>query len=381
MSRIALVAGFAARIVSLVTLSSTHCLAASPSNDPARYAWETLAQNSSPVSVTDHRAKWERWRSSGYLFGKPEIKHNCAPDDEGKELVQSVEFTILSGLRAPPAEGFELRFNSFVCQSVLGQGLFSVTGRMKAFKVGKDIVFPDGSIALKGKWIKGNCDAKRFHCGVDKSGSPLRLIALHLAIKHPLTPSWFWATWEHESVIQTPGYAEVGMCCNDGFGFRSQVPTPALKDLLRQNGLGGEWQHYRLVGTQTEFEEHGAPTYLGNTEIEAGFARASSCITCHARATTDSFGAPMDIFRCDLKCAPTGTGGASDKCQPTSCLPSYRGSDKCNPNACLTSYNGRIEPSWYLDSDKRVKYIKTGFIWSLSDGSLSVLYPLRKPAK
>jgi hypothetical protein len=53
------------------------------------------------------------------------------------------------------------------------------------------------------------------------------------------------------------------------------------------------WRNYRLKGTQTKFTEaDGSTTLVGASTAEGGFVNSSSCMTCHATASTDAYGNP-----------------------------------------------------------------------------------------
>ncbi len=351
----------------LAVLTAACPLRSAPAADdplgyPDEFAWRTLARS---TGSSDPKGGWEHWPNNVQMFTGE--RPDCKSRDNTKVLVRSVEFASMElnrSLRVVPEAGdFELRFNQIACESAVSQGLYELKGRIDAFRKQKDIQFRDGSIAFKGRWETGVCDPQIYHCGIASDRSSVRLIALHLAVKHRLTPNWFWATWEHDSVVHQAGYA--GMCCKDAFGDMNGQATSALQQVLQQNGLGREWQHYHLVGTQTDFESGGAPTFLGNAAIETNATQRSSCITCHARASTNGIGATMNIFRCDLSCDAHGTGGTPHQCNPS----------------CLVSYYGNPDPGWFRNSNGQLMYVKVGFLWSILDGALPELLRLTRPGK
>lgn len=170
------------------------------------------------------------------------------------------------------------------------------------------------------------------------------LIALHVSSKD--TPNWIWASFEHAG---NPGRCDY-TGCNDSYGYRSPdttasgqasnytKPNTRCDDLLIANWVydqgsryaggaitpalnsvfaalkigqgtktGSEpsmsdpaWLSYRLKGSQTGFTDSmGRPTHLGNSVTEGGFVISSSCITCHARASTNAAGTiplPLGVF-------------------------------------------------------------------------------------
>jgi hypothetical protein len=267
---------------------------------PSAFAWHELLTASRPFPQDKTLATWETWISKEKLFlGDSPAPPRCAASYPQKVLQVSVESQIFAALETAnrdsltvrPLDGlnFEVRFNRVFCDDVVrpaGPALWKIpNGLYKLFELGKDATFPNGSVAVKAYWDHGPCSPERYHCGSDASG-PLRLRAIHLAAKQPDTTNWFWATWEHEDEISNPGYP--GLCCKDDFGFVEGKPTARLLALIGRNGLGHEWSHYRLIGTQFDYTENGSPARLGNVVIE-GPANAFrvSCITCHVRATTD----------------------------------------------------------------------------------------------
>jgi len=170
------------------------------------------------------------------------------------------------------------------------------------------------------------------------------LIALHISSKD--APNWIWATFEH---VNNPGRCDY-TGCNDSFGYSSPDPvgpgqasnftmpstrcddlllpnwvfdhgkvyaggsiSPQLRGVLQALEIGGKerrgespsaadraWRSYRLKGTQSAFTDSmGRPTRLGNSVTEGGFVTSSSCITCHARASTNAAGTiplPLGVF-------------------------------------------------------------------------------------
>jgi len=247
----------------------------------------------------------------------------------------------------------EVRFNQQLCNAVLDRNLQMDEGREDAFRKREDISLPDGSAAIKGIWqtvdLQHNslpndpaCDITSFHSYPIKENYVNVLLAIHLSFKHPTTPNWFWATWEHQCVskMNTYGkYNESGMCCRDTFGrVRDGKPSDALKELLSQSGAGGEWLNYHLVGTQSDYEKDGLPVILRNYIIEGKAHVSSSCMTCHSRATTDYMHRPLGLLA-DVKRNPV-------------------------------SLNGRPQQSWYTDPSFTRRFIRLGFVWTLEEGSL-----------
>ena len=100
------------------------------------------------------------------------------------------------------------------------------------------------------------------------------------------------------------------------------------------------WLSYRLKGTQTQFTgATGTRTRLGNSVTEGGFVNSSSCITCHARASTGAVGS-----------IPPALGVFMNRASET---------------GCLESANGTPDPDWFVDSRQPASLIalQTDFIW------------------
>lgn len=73
--------------------------------------------------------------------------------------------------------------------------------------------------------------------------------------------------------------------------------TPAVKAMMKEAGLGRQWRHYRLKGTQVDFTDAtGRPTLLGSSVLEPDFGNSSSCMTCHAMSTYSASGENLDFL-------------------------------------------------------------------------------------
>ncbi len=170
------------------------------------------------------------------------------------------------------------------------------------------------------------------------------LVAFHISSKD--IPNWVWATFEH---VDNPGRCDY-TGCNDSYGYLSpdpvapgqwdnytrpkakcdDLPLPSwtfdlgkryeggrisesLATAFRAMGIGTgtgagsdptprdrAWLSYRLKGAQTEFTDSmGRASHLGNSVTEGGFVGTSSCISCHARASTGPRGTiplPLGVF-------------------------------------------------------------------------------------
>ena len=349
-----------------------------PVTAPDEFAWRTFLESSRTVARGDHRAAWEIWPDGEGLITNPAA--SCVPDERAtKTLWESEETPLLPDaspeIKGPPAKKrarlpiafeaemvrppssgnpMEVRFNRQLCDAVLDRDLHMVEGQEDAFRKHEDISFPDGSAAVKGMWqlvdLQNNklpkdpaCDIASFHSYPVNDHYVNVLLAIHLSFKHPTTPNWFWATWEHQCVskMDTFGtYAKSGMCCRDTFGRgRDGKPSHALNKLLSQSRAGAEWLNYHLVGTQSDYEKDGLPVILRNYSIEGTTPVSSSCMTCHSRASTDYIDRPLG-YLADVKGKPV-------------------------------SLNGRPQPSWYTDPVSFTRrFIRLGFVWTLEAGSI-----------
>ncbi len=150
------------------------------------------------------------------------------------------------------------------------------------------------------------------------------MTSLHITTKD--LPNWFWATFEHE----------------DNPGLEAVVPSKDEYGL--PNSLKGtKWENYVLRGSQVDFvDSFGQKTILANSQIERGFQRSSSCITCHARATIGE--------------RPRKRQGESLGINRLSVFEGDDGSV------------GSPEPSWFVDTDRvpaAQEYVQMDFVWSL----------------
>ncbi|MGA2600668.1 MAG: hypothetical protein ABSH09_27195, partial [Bryobacteraceae bacterium] len=177
--------------------------------------------------------------------------------------------------------------NSASVQYVFDRGLWQ-RERLSKVAQGSGIAFPLPpcmSVEMKTKWRKApRADPHRYVLGFD--GSDTReLIAFHMMIH--ARPNWVWATFIHED--KKNKVIDAGESFADSFGLSDNEPSERLRHLLAQNHVG-VFLHYRLIGTQIDFQD---PPVLGNPLIEnAGDIKAKriSCISCHSYAVIDSKG-------------------------------------------------------------------------------------------
>lgn len=194
---------------------------------------------------------------------------------------------------------------------IVQNNLYTVAGLTQQFNNNFVVQFPRDAIEVKLRWLpwaeiqsySPGANMSNYHVTFapdpNNSNTPtyFGLVAIHLMTKD--TPNWVWATWEHED---NPNRCDF-LGCHDDFGvtpsdvaptpnpapypgapYPAGTLTPALMQLMQ--GMGAEWQHYRLKGAQVNFTDPtGQPLIVGNSVTEFGFVQTSSCMTCHALAS------------------------------------------------------------------------------------------------
>jgi hypothetical protein len=328
-------------------------------NNPDKFAWELFVQvNRSANTGSNNNVVWEEWAEQLYVYHdpnvapvwpgpvnqplvlRPSIKREALRQLQIERLNKQAQLLNgLDGASHPVSPQFipssplseEVRMNKASFDFIVSNNLWYRQGQIEAFKRGAPISFPIDAKEVKAHWKQiGEDEKPRYHWQTGADGKIYGLVAFHIMTKD--VPNWFWATWEH--VDNQDRCRENG--CRDSFGLTAdgQVST-ALQTLFQGAGMGAEWQNYRLDGVQVDFTDStGRPTIFGNSEIEAGFMKTSSCITCHSRATVDAFGGRLEIFTDDGQ-----------------------------------SYNGTPDPNWFYSnlttSPPTPQYLQLDFVWSL----------------
>jgi hypothetical protein len=313
--------------------------------------WETFVQVTAPSGIPGSKnVEFETWASDEDLYLTNPPKWPTVPS--AKTLHASVlalaraapptgpvpETISPGGCTAPgnatagnfPAGaciGEEVRRNWASFQYIVGNNLFTRSGFAAAAQKKFVVDMPADSIEVKGDWVKLSdlktwlkttinkdlTDAQMralYHVNTVKETSgetEYALVAFHFSSKQ--IKNWVWSDFEHEL---NPGRCD-DTGCHDSFGAKDKdvakknsrgpegqdingnqdygacLKTDALELMMKNAGIGEEWRHYCLKGTQITFvNADGTPSLLGNSVIERIDASVpilkSSCITCHATA-------------------------------------------------------------------------------------------------
>jgi len=171
---------------------------------------------------------------------------------------------------------------------------------------GKPLSFPTDAVEIKADWIAASSlnAASFFNCTDKKpagvytqtiNGTCYALVGVHITSK--LYPNWLWATFEPQSALTNPNRCKASLysSCNDPWGSnpasstgQATAATKNLTNLMDRAGLAPEFRNYRLVGTQTDYNQPAATKgMLGNSFVEFNaqvLPQQASCITCHGYA-------------------------------------------------------------------------------------------------
>ena len=309
-------------------------------NAPDRFAWTLFARINRPIEGDPGgRVQWEGWALARDAFADPNRPPRWpeAPAPRRTErlerlpLQQRIRITEAGGsqpefdARAAEGQFNETRMNRTAFDYVVANDLYYVEGQEAFFFRNENLDFPLEAMETKAQWRRIEvAQAGRYHTArttnEDGTEQLWGLTSLHITTKD--LPNWFWATFEHKD---NPGIDAV-VPSRDSYG---------LPDELK----GTKWQNYVLRGTQVDFVDSvGRPTILANSQIENGFQRTSSCITCHARATIGERPRDgSDVNRLSVFEGDRGSIGA--------------------PNA-----------AWFVDLDRfpqSREYVQLDFVWSL----------------
>jgi hypothetical protein len=268
-----------------------------------RQAWQALAfisreTNTAGAANFDTKVSWRLWWNSQDVYPQHPQAAAAVPAATASKFrpfacgPQS-ERTLIYKVAQPPNGPCEaIWLSSASVAYILQHGLWQrevVSSQAGLGQIHFPIDQSDPSnvpIELKTEWIAINrAQAAKYIVGVDDQGVPRGLAAFHMMIH--TRPNWVWATFIHEDFAQS--VIAAGETFQDAFGNTTGRPSQGLLQLLASYHVG-VLAHYKLIGTQIDFD---TPQLLGNPLIEnpdAIKARKISCISCHSFAAIDSVG-------------------------------------------------------------------------------------------
>lgn len=313
---------------------------------PEQMAWQIFAELNQPVAET-HESLWQTFPEQAEVYPPNPDPANPPQwsDISGLEPVLRMRPSTQQGLRADRAAAAaaapnpcdvsnseEVRINQDTFDYLVANDLWYVEGKAQRFAEGFEVNFPTGSREVKANWMQlgSDADLSTFLWKKDSSGQVWGLIAFHIVSKE--VPNWIWATFEHAA---NPCYGKY-LQPQDSFGLAAGKVTPRLIALFEQYGLDPAlWSNYRLDGAQVTFTDPtGRPIILGNSVTEFGFQTTASCMTCHARSTSDASGSgSLSVF-----------------------------------NEVNQSDHGTPDPKWYYSSFEPLErvYMQLDFLWSVA---------------
>jgi hypothetical protein len=349
---------------------------------PDEYAWRLFVAINWPADPTTRAADrsaplgaqrpvvWETWQNANevYLDGGadpgPWAAGRSAPHEgavDRFETLSRAQFgqphRIVNGRVVPLTDPIgadhgltEIRLNRKAFEYIRAWQLYNVEGQLEAYRRQAAVSFPAGAMEIKARWRPiTNAEQQRYYTlRVTLQDGTIQLYgltALNLMTKD--LPTWLWATFEHVDNPSQPGGEPWLLPSRDTFACRH-----AAADCNRApRGIGLEgtiWENYRLRGTLTRFtDERGAPVLLANSQLEAGFQRSSSCVTCHSRASiglVDGRPQRLGVFE------PQADAGSDQG--------PHRG------------FSGLPKAEWFyregVAGDRQRMYIPLDFVWSLS---------------
>ena len=279
--------------------AETFPICPNPSNPPVwpgiLFRLKALRPSATPGSV---QLDWYTM-----VKGEPDVTATVWNPDEVRRNRTTFDYIVDNGLYY--TEGLAAAFaraDAAVAQVVAEDGGDTARAMQAMLKV---VEFPIDAVEIKGIWVPLK-DIPKGQRDDDVYVEKYALVSLHIITKE--LPQWFWATWLNKNVLGRCDYYG----CRDDFGARPEFTpqheetnypypggalTTELKAMMRRNRLDKAFRNYRLVGTQTSFVDvSGEPVLMSNTINEQYELQTASCITCHARAAVDSYGAPLDVL-------------------------------------------------------------------------------------
>jgi len=185
----------------------------------------------------------------------------------------------------------EVRMNQAAFDYIRDNELYNIEGQLAFFYAREKVSFPVDAIEVKAIWRAITEDDKdRYKWAVfeDDEGTEYLygLTSMHMSSK--VLPNWLWATFEHVDNAYRRGPHDEGWLIPSSDSMACPVPPHACNEAPTWlAGIGGTvFENYRLRGTQIDYtDSYGEPVLLANSELETGFQRTASCMTCHGRST------------------------------------------------------------------------------------------------
>ncbi|MCY2967042.1 MAG: hypothetical protein NT069_25975, partial [Planctomycetota bacterium] len=186
-------------------------------------------------------------------------------------------------------------FYDYIAANPSKHPLYNIEGQEAARRDPKfQFEFPRNATEVKAAWKlleKGDDDSRfwtAYGAYYDDDGklqySKIALTAFHIIRRDQF--GWIFTTFEQVDNPQTT-YTYFLQEKQEAVGENSTLNPEAAKynALLEKRFQGTKWQHYRVMGWQTEeTDADGRPVLLANTNIETYFPKTSSCKSCHAMA-------------------------------------------------------------------------------------------------
>ncbi len=281
------------------------------------YAWRLFVALNWPANIAaraadpsadfgaDRPVVWETWATAGEVYledgrdpGHWARRARSLQPERRFETTGLLDLHaarhIVDGVMVPLVEPLEaagrlteIRMNRYTFDYIRARELYNVGGQLRAYGRSTRVSFPYGAKEVKATWRPIDpSQGARYHTTwvafADGSRRLYGLTGLHVVSKD--LPHWFWATFEHVDNPSLKGNEGWKLTSRDRFS----CPTKATDcdGAPTTIGLGGTvWQYYRLRGSQTRFvDDQSQPTRLANSELESGFQRSASCMTCHSRS-------------------------------------------------------------------------------------------------
>jgi hypothetical protein len=310
-------------------------LPAKPAATQEETAWRIFVAIN--CKVKNNQLTWETWKSQACLNNpadcptqrlhgsalrtanvaatpdSPKRTGGCAPMTTSATASESgLENFVPKNLSASPVFCEEVTISPAEEAYGKSKGLLTVAGQKTYLQAGSVIDFPTGAIEVKADWVPASSftdvtfdctKPNKTHYQEIIDGQCYALVGIHISSK--LYPNWLWATFEPQDKRTNPNRCNPSLynACLDPWGSKpakstgaKTKTTPKLQALFKAAGskLDKSFQNYRLVGTQTQYNQPTASNgNLGNSFVEFN-AQVSpyqaSCITCHSYAQRNAAG-------------------------------------------------------------------------------------------